>query len=243
MLLDGSGGPPISNSVVITAGDRIGAAGPASTVPIPALADKIDGSGRFLAPAIVDIYDGPGSKVPSALHLFKKDEAEFERARDAKLAIIGHIATLADARWMVDNGATALVGAIRDTETMDPDFLAKLRDLRVVMAPALSQTGADLAVAQRNCLRMFRAGIPIALATGGGDPLREAELLSEAGIPAVDVVVAITHNGALALHLDDAGVIQVKARADLVLLAANPGEDVRNLRKVALRLRDGEVVQ
>jgi imidazolonepropionase-like amidohydrolase len=234
VLLDGSGGPPLSNSVVVISGDRIQASGAASTVPIPALADKIDGAGRFLAPLPVDIYDGSPGKTPTAAHLFKRDESEFEKARDAHLAIVGHITTLADARWMVDNGATSLVGMIRDTDTLEPEFLTKLRDLRVTVAPALLQAGSDLPLAQRNTLRLFRAGVPIALATGGGDPLREAELLADAGIPPMDVIVAMSHHSSLALRLPE-------GRADLLLLSANPGEDIRNLRKVALRIRAGEI--
>jgi imidazolonepropionase-like amidohydrolase len=243
VLMDGSGGPPVTNSVVVTAGERIRAAGPASSVPIPAEADKIDGSGRFLVPAIVDLYDGTGKKVPGAVHLFQKDQAEFEKARDAKLAIIGHIANLADAEWMVNNGATALVGMVRDTNAIDPDFLAKLRDLKIVVAPALVQSGKDLPTGQHNTFRMFRAGVPIALATGGADPLREAELLSDAGIPPQDVISAITHNSSLALRTTETGLLAPPARADLLLLSANPGEDIRNLRKVALRMTAGEIAR
>jgi imidazolonepropionase-like amidohydrolase len=83
---------------------------------------------------------------------------------------------------------------------------------------------------------MFRAGVPIGLATGGGDPIREAELLSDAGIPPMDIIVAMTHNSAAALHLSE-------TRADLLLLSANPAEDIRNLRKVALRLTAGEIAR
>jgi len=236
VLLDGSGGPPVTNSVVVVSGDRISGAGPASTVPIPALADKINGSGRFVVPMPVDVYDGSKDKVPGVVHLFKHDEAEIEKAREAKAAIIGHVSTLADAHWMVDNGATALVGMIRDTESLDPDFLAKLRDLKIHVAPTLSQAGNDLAVAQRNTQRLFRAGVPIALATGGGDPLHEAELLADAGIPPMDVIVAMTHNSSAAIR-------QPEGRANLLLLSANPAEDIRNLRKAALRIRDGEIVR
>jgi len=243
VLMDGAGGPPVTNSVVVTAGERIRAAGPASAIPIPAEADKIDGSGRFLVPAIVDIYDGSGRNVPGVVHLFKKDEAEFERAREAKTAIVGHIATLADAEWMVANGATAFVGMIRDTEAIDPDFIARLRDLRISFAPALVQAGKDLAVCQRNTYKLFRGGVPIALATGGGDPLREAELLSDAGIPPQDVIAAITHNSSTVLRDGETGVLAAPARADLLLLSANPGEDIRNLRKVALRMTAGEIAR
>src|SRR5204863_391941 len=116
VMMDGAGGPPVTNSVVVTAGEQIRAAGAASTVPIPALADKIDGSGKFLVPAPVDIYDGSATKPPGVVHVWKKEEAEFEKAREAKLGIIGHITTLGDVEWMVKNGATAFVGMIGDTE-------------------------------------------------------------------------------------------------------------------------------
>src|SRR5215468_4361361 len=89
MLLDGSGGPPVSNSVVVVAGDRIRAAGASSTVPIPALADKIDGSGRFLVPAPIDIYPGKANESAKVTHVF--DEGSMESAREAKLPIIAHI--------------------------------------------------------------------------------------------------------------------------------------------------------
>jgi len=232
VLIDGAGGPPLTNSMVVMAGDRIRGAGRASTVPIPAQADKIDGSGRFLVPALVGVTP----------NIQGRDEAAFAKAREAGLPAIGRVATLADAEWMLDHGATGFAGMIRDTETLDPDFLAKLRDLRITCAPALIGAGADREIAQRNTLRLFQAGVPIALA-GEGDPLREAELLAEAGIPPLDVIVAATRNGAAALHDKDAGVIQAGKRANLLLLSANPGEDIRNLARVELRLVNGEIVR
>src|SRR5215471_1867700 len=164
VLLDGSGAPPVTNSVVVTAGETIRAAGGASNIPIPAEADKIDGAGKFLVPGIVDVYDGVRKNVPGVVHLFEHDQAGIEKAREAGLAIIGHIGTLNDVEWMVQNGVTACVGMVRDTEAIDPDFLARLRDLKITFAPSLVQAGNSLEVAKRNTLRMFRAGVPMALA-------------------------------------------------------------------------------
>ena len=242
VLIDGLGGPPVTNSVVVTAGDKIRAAGPASTVPIPAEADKIDGSGKFLVPGIVDVYDGSQAKVPGIVQLFQRDEAVIEKARDDKAAIIGHVGTMGDVQWMLKNGATALVGMIRDTDNLDRDALSDLRNLRTPVAPMLLQAGSSLAVAKRNTGVMFANGIQIALASGGGDPLREAELLSEADIPALDVIVAATEHGAQALHRTDIGAILPGRRADLLLVTGNPGADIRNLRKVAMRMLAGEIV-
>ena len=62
VLIDGNGGPPISDSVVIVAGSRIRATGPRASVPIPAGTEKIDGSGKFLVPGLIDLHVHPGAR-------------------------------------------------------------------------------------------------------------------------------------------------------------------------------------
>jgi imidazolonepropionase-like amidohydrolase len=66
----------------------------------------------------------------------------------------------------------------------------------------------------------------------------------EAGLTPPDVLVAATRNGALALHvLDEAGTVEPGKRADLLLLSANPVEDIRNLSKSDRVMRDGMWVE
>ena len=245
VLLDGLGGPPLSDSVVVIASERIREAGARSTVLIPEEADKIDGSGKFVVPAPLDVYPSAeaAGKFPGA-HLFKIDPAALESARDSDTRIIGHVSTQAQFRALVDGGAVGFIGMIADTEDLDPDLLSRLRNLRIFVAPALVSQGANLEVAKRNTKRMFSAGVPIAVASNGGDPVREPELLADAGIPSLDVIVAATRNSADALQqLNQTGTIQAGKRADLLLLSANPGEDIRNLRKVALRMSAGTWVK
>jgi imidazolonepropionase-like amidohydrolase len=70
---------------------------------------------------------------------------------------------------------------------------------------------------------------------------RELELLVEAGLSPLEVVTAATRTGALALRkLDELGTIEAGKRADLLLLNANPLEDVRNFRKIDQVMLDGE---
>lgn len=265
VMIDGKGGPPLSNSVVVFASDRIRAAGANSDVPIPGDADRIDGSGKVLVPALIDISsrpDPPGtlrpsspeearaqvsaliSQKPAAIHIGKLPSgiagAVLEAARDVHIPVTAHIETQAEVRFLVDKGAAVLVGMIRDTEELDPTLLAKLRDLRVVVAPSLSNSAAALDIAKRNTKRMFQFGIPLGLASQGADPIHEAELMAEAGVPPLDVIVAATHNGAVALHQEDRGTIEADRHADLLLLSANPAEDIKNLRSVALRIVGGE---
>ena len=268
VLIDGQGGPPVSNSLVVVAEDRIRAAGPSAVVPIPAEADKIDGSGKCLVPGLVDVYQGaqpaadftaghPASPDEArarvaqlakngaqAIQLWRLEpsvtDAVMDATRGAGISVIGHISTLEEAEFLVSNGVSGLVGMICDTEKLDPDFLAKLRDLRIFFAPGLPAC----ALAARNTLRLYQAGVPMALASSQGDLLRAAEFLADAGVPPLDVIVAATRNGAVALHQErDRGTLQAGKRANLLLLSANPGEDIRNLRKVALKMVDGEWVR
>ena len=246
VLIDGLGGPPLSDSVVVVAGDRIREAGARSTVLIPEEADKIDGAGKFLVPAPIDVYPSAEAarQKSRATHLFKVDPAALEAARDAGIPVIGHVSTQAAVRSLVDGGAVGFIGMIADTEDLDPALLSRLRDLRIFFAPALVSEGASLEVAKRNTKRLFSAGVPIAVASNGGDPNREPELLVETGIPSLDGIVAATRNSAAALgELSGTGTIQAGTRADLLLLSANPGEDIRNLRKVALRMSAGNWVK
>ncbi|HWD00406.1 MAG TPA: amidohydrolase family protein [Candidatus Sulfopaludibacter sp.] len=268
VMMDGLGGPPVSNSVVVVSGNEIREVGTSSNIPIPAEADKIDGGGRFLAPGLVDVCAAaePRGMIQAesadearkavaaviaghapAIHIGKMPpaamQAALEAAREASLPILGHIATQAEAKSLVDRGVSGLVGMIRDTEDLDPGLLNRLRDLKIVVAPALASlpAGSGLEMARRNTARMFKAGVLLAAASAGADLQREAEALADAGIPPLDVIVAATHNSALALHqADRAGSIQPGHEANLLLLSANPGEDIRNLRRVAGRFVAGE---
>jgi imidazolonepropionase-like amidohydrolase len=268
VLLDGSGGPPLSNSIVVTAGGRIRSAGPRSAVPVPAEADQIDGSGKVLVPSLVDVRDRAepdalvrasspaaaraavealAARHPSVAYLDETPpeiaEAVLEAGRAAGIPVLARASTQSSAAFLVDHGVSGLIGMIADTEALDPGLLSRLRDLKIPVAPALLQAGGGLESAKHNTLRMFRAGVPIAAASMGGGLQRELELMADAGIPPLDVLVAATRNGAAALHQPDRGTIEPGKRADLLVLSANPGADIANLRQVALRLNGGEWVR
>jgi len=212
VLLDGNGGPPLSDSAVVILGDRIQAAGRRTETPMPPDTNIVDGSGQFLVPALVD----------------------------AGAAKLGRISTLAEARALVAGGGKGFIGMIGDTDDLSPDFVSELRNLRIVVAPCLGSAGAALEIDKRNTQRLFAAGVPIAAAAGPAGLLRETELLAEAGIPPLDVIVAATRNSAIALgQFASRGSIEAGKRADLLLVSANPGVDIRNLAQVARHMENG----
>lgn len=55
-LIDGTGGKPIPDSVVLVEGSKISAAGRRGEVEIPTDAEVIDAAGRFLLPGLVDLH-------------------------------------------------------------------------------------------------------------------------------------------------------------------------------------------
>lgn len=98
--------------------------------------------------------------------------------------------------------------------------------------------------------RLHEAGVPLTAGTDANNPWvppgpsfhRELELLVAAGIPAAEVLVIATRNGAAALGvLGDRGTIEPGKRADLVLLATDPSRDIRATRRIEWVMREGRV--
>jgi len=55
-IIDGLGGPPIENGVVIVEGARIAAVGPAGSIDIPDGAEVIDAAGGTVMPGLADMH-------------------------------------------------------------------------------------------------------------------------------------------------------------------------------------------
>ena len=55
-LIDGRGGPPLGDAVVVVRGDRIWAVGRRGQVPIPEGANVIETTGRTILPGLIDMH-------------------------------------------------------------------------------------------------------------------------------------------------------------------------------------------
>ena len=72
---------------------------------------------------------------------------------------------------------------------------------------------------------------------------RELELLVDGGIPPLDAIGIATRNGALFLGKErDLGTIEEGKLADLVILDANPAEDIDNVKKIHAVIKAGAVI-
>ncbi len=61
---------------------------------------------------------------------------------------------------------------------------------------------------------------------------RELELLVSAGLPPLRVIAIATGNAARAFGWDDLGTLEVGKRADIVVLAGDPTQDIRHTRRI-----------
>ncbi len=69
------------------------------------------------------------------------------------------------------------------------------------------------------------------------------EGLVELGMSPMEAIVAVTKNGAIASKmLDELGTLEVGKYADVVMLDANPLEDISNIRTINTVIRDGKIV-
>src|SRR5687768_9141063 len=55
-LVDGTGAPPVSDSVILVSGERITAAGPRARVQVPPGATVVNASGKTVIPGLVDVH-------------------------------------------------------------------------------------------------------------------------------------------------------------------------------------------
>ncbi len=90
-----------------------------------------------------------------------------------------------------------------------------------------------------NLKAVYDAGIPIAVGTDAGNPgtlhgpsiFDEMEAMQQAGIPAEDLLVMATRNGADAMRrLDDFGTLEEGKLANLVIVNEDPSTDIANMR-------------
>jgi imidazolonepropionase-like amidohydrolase len=116
-------------------------------------------------------------------------------------------------------------------ESMSPADFAKLEAANKDDAKAHE----FWSIQARNLAKLNAAGIKIVVGTDGNTPYAphiEMEDMVAAGMTPMQVIVAATRNGAQFLRLTDVGTIEANKSADLLVLDANPLDNITNTRKI-----------
>jgi imidazolonepropionase-like amidohydrolase len=115
---------------------------------------------------------------------------------------------------------------------------------------ASKSTQQEVATGQANAKRVQEAGITLAVGTDAGNPgtlhgpsiYRELQLLSEAGLAPMELLVDVTRNGARAMGWErQIGTLEAGKAADLVALDADPLADVRNYQRIRWVMKGGVI--
>ncbi len=142
---------------------------------------------------------------------------------------------------------------------VDSATLSKLTETANLPAPealperfaARTKRVADVdRVGKANLKRLADAGVTIAMGTDAGNPLTlhgpsvyaEMEAMQAAGLTPMQVLVASTRGGSLAMGREkEIGTVAKGKAADLLVLAGDPTADVSNFRKLRSVVRGGVV--
>ena len=144
----------------------------------------------------------------------------------------------------------ACVDPATRSKALATDTVARAQRLSsAVVTERASRTARNLAQGLANLKRVHDAAIPVALGTDAGNPLTlhgasvfmELEAMQSAGLTPADVLLAATRTAGLASGLDSTGTLAAGSVADLVVLDADPLADIRNVRRIALVVRRGEI--
>ena len=107
-LIDGTGGPPLSDSAVLLDGDRIQAVGPRGAVEIPPTSEEVDLTGLTLLPGLIDTHD----------HLADKNYSLLSRWEIEEPASLAHLKTAK----AIEDSLAAGYTTIRDAGGLDAGF-------------------------------------------------------------------------------------------------------------------------
>jgi imidazolonepropionase-like amidohydrolase len=130
------------------------------------------------------------------------------------------------------------------TKAVDAELIEQLKTKQKAAQsdPELIEQGRkDFEMAMKNVKRLVDAGVKVAFGTDSGPVGRfpgyfehwEAELMVEAGVKPMRVIEAWSKYSAEALGIDkNFGTLEKGKFADLMVLDANPLDDIRNTRKI-----------
>ena len=197
------------------------------------------------------------SGVDALAHSVRDQPVDDELVAMMKKRGTFYVATLnVDASFSAFADDPALLDDPFLTAALPPDSVQQFRSpeyrAKVAADPNVPKARAALENGMRNLKTLHARGVHIAFGTdSGANPVRiqgwgehrELELMVKAGLSPMDALVAATRGSATMLGISDRGTLEKGKRADLLVLAGNPLDDIRNTRKVVSVWHDGREIQ
>jgi imidazolonepropionase-like amidohydrolase len=200
------------------------------------------------ADGIKAVYQGTG---PAGDQLPTLGEASLQalvaEAHQHGMWVAVHTGPAAELLVALRAGADTIEHGVRWGNSVSEEALHMLVDQQVIYVPTLVHEPT----AGMNIPALYNAGVLFGVGTDTNSPgmrygdsyQQELQAMVNAGLPAVDVMLAATRNGAEALGLaDELGTLEVGKLADIVLVAGKPWEDIGELRNIRMVIQGGDVL-
>ena len=196
------------------------------------------------------------ANVDAFAHSVRDQVVDEEFIKDIKARGVTYIPTLSldesqfiyaeDPAWAAEPFFTAAVDPVLIAKWKSDDYRTKL-----AAHPNTPKNRAASANGLKNVKLLFDAGVPIALGTDSGGLMsriqgfgehREMQLLVQAGLKPMDAIVCATRNSSVFIGAMDRGTLEAGHRADFLVLAGNPLDDIRNTTRMVTIYHDGKPV-
>ena len=171
-VIDGYGGAPIENGVVLIAGDRVVAVGPRGAVPVPAGTDTVSTEGMTVLPGLFDMH----------VHLKLLGHGAYARWDSLYKTRTADVVMPIAARQLLMAGVTSA----RDLGAVPEDILAVRRRIEAgeIPGPRLFVAGAFIQRAPYEPYEApFRWGV-----RGAADARRKVQRLLDAGVDVIKLI-------------------------------------------------------
>lgn len=181
------------------------------------------------------------------------------RAHEKGTKVSAHVTQAHNLKRLVDAGIDDAGHMVYDH--LSDTLIKEMVEKNVIIVPTLTVSkmisdkyGAPiLESTKQNVLRFVEAGGRIALGDDyieeeapwyrQGMPKMELKLLKEAGLSNMQIIVAATKNGSIVCGLDkEIGTIETGKRADILIVEGNPLENLDNISKVRMVIKEGHII-
>ena len=170
-LIDGNGGPPMRNSVIIVRGERIEAVGQVGTLPVPAGAEVISTEGMSVLPGLWDMH----------VHLMINGHADYAHWDRTYPSLFASVIMPASAKQLLLAGVTSArdLGAPLEASIAVRDAI----NAGKIPGPTLYVSGPFIQHAPYPGTEAFRWGVK-----GPNDARAKVRRLAEAGVNVIKLI-------------------------------------------------------
>jgi imidazolonepropionase-like amidohydrolase len=179
--------------------------------------------------------------------------AIIDTAHQRGARVSGHITQAAYIQPLVDAGVDDIAHLAYDP--IPAETLQAMLDNDVYLTPTFTvfrNYGASLDTCVANLAAFVRLGGKVALGNdyGGGPgefelgiPMVEIEMMAQAGMSPMQIIVAATRNAAHVADLEnEIGTLEAGKQADVLVVNGNPLDDLKALQDIQMVLHAGQVI-